>query len=84
VKTVEDHLRKVFSTHQKDWDEANHLPAGIQSAGMTPTSMVFRRELHLLCNLLFMAPPNKEQSQLTTWQTLWIGCMTSIIMHTNI
>jgi hypothetical protein len=68
VKTIEEHLRKVVSTHQRDWDE--RLPIFLlvyrasthDTTGMTPTNMVFGRELRLPCDLLFGAPPDKEQS----------------------
>jgi hypothetical protein len=67
MKTVEEHMRKVVSTHQRDWDE--RLPvfllayrASTHTTGMTPTNMVFGRELRLPCDLLFGAPPDKEHS----------------------
>jgi hypothetical protein len=68
VKTIEEHLRKVVSTHQGDWDE--RLPIFLlayrasthDTAGMTPANMVFGRKLRLPCDLLFGAPPDKEQS----------------------
>jgi hypothetical protein len=68
VMTIEEHLRKVVSTHQRDWDErlsifllAYHSSTH-DTTGMTPANMVFGRELRLLCDLLFGAPPDKEQS----------------------
>jgi hypothetical protein len=68
VKTIEEHLRKVVSTHQRDWDE--RLPIFLlacrasthDTTGMTPANIVFGRELRLPCDLLFGAPPDKEQS----------------------
>jgi hypothetical protein len=50
VKTIEEHLRKVVSTHQRDWDE--RLPLFLLAyrasthdiTGMTPANMVFGRE----------------------------------------
>jgi hypothetical protein len=68
VKTIEEHLRKVVSTHQRDWDE--RLPIFLlayrasthDTTGITPANMVFGRELRLPCDLLFGAPPDKEQS----------------------
>jgi hypothetical protein len=68
VKTIEEHLRKVVSTHQWDWDEM--LPIFLlayrasthETSGVTPGSMVFRRKLHVPCDLMFGAPPDKEQS----------------------
>jgi hypothetical protein len=63
---VEEYLRKVLSMHQKDWDI--RLPIFLlayraltqEITGMMPASMVFRRQLHLSCDLLFRASPNKE------------------------
>jgi hypothetical protein len=68
VKTVEEHLRKVVSTHQQDWEE--RLPifllayraATHETTGVTPAGMVFGRELHLPCDLMFGVPPDREQS----------------------
>jgi hypothetical protein len=68
VKTIKEHLRKVVSTYQRDWDE--RLPIFLlayrasthDTTGMTRANMVFGRELHLPCDLLFGAPPDKEQS----------------------
>jgi hypothetical protein len=47
VKTIEEHLRKVVSTHQRNWDE--RLPIFLlayrasthDTTGMTPANMVF-------------------------------------------
>jgi hypothetical protein len=58
----------VVSTHQRDWDE--RLPIFLlayrssthDTTGMTPANMVFGREPRLPCDLLFGAPPDKEQS----------------------
>jgi hypothetical protein len=68
VKTIEEHLWKVVSTHQRDWDE--RLPIFLlayhasthDTSGMTPANMVFGRELRLPCDLLFGVLPDKEQS----------------------
>jgi hypothetical protein len=68
VKTIEEHLRKVVSTHQRDWDE--RLPIFLlayrasthETTSVTPANMVFGRELRLTCDLMFGAPPDKEQS----------------------
>jgi hypothetical protein len=67
VKTVKEHLRKVLSTHHRDWDE--RLPIFLltnrasthETRGTTPASMVSGRELCLPCDLLFVAPHDKEQ-----------------------
>jgi hypothetical protein len=67
VKTVEEHLRKVVSAHQRDWDE--RIPIFLlayrsihEATVATPASMMFGRELLLPFDLLFGAPPDKEQS----------------------
>jgi hypothetical protein len=68
VKTIEEYMRKVVSTHQRDWDE--RLPIFMlayrasthDTTGMPPANMVFGRERRLPCDLLFGAPPDKEQS----------------------
>jgi hypothetical protein len=78
VKIDEDYLRKVILTYQKVWHE--RLPIFLlayrestqKTTGTKHTSMVFRRELHLPCDMLSVAHPDKKQSQLTTWQTLQI------------
>jgi len=76
VKTIEEHLRKVVSTHPWDWD--GRLPIFLlayrasthETTGVTPSSMVFGRELHLPCDLMFGGPPHKEQSMQTIKLTL--------------
>ena len=68
VKTIEEHLRKVVSTHQRDWDE--RLPIFLlayrasthETTGVTPANMGFGRVLRLPCDLMFGAPPDKEKS----------------------
>jgi len=68
VKTIEQHLRRVVSIHQRDWDE--RLPIFLlayrasthEATGVTPTNMVFGRELRFSCDLMFGAPPDNEQS----------------------
>jgi hypothetical protein len=56
VKTVEDHLRKVVSVHQRDWDE--RLPIFLLAywASTHETTGV------TLANMVFGAPTGKEQS----------------------
>jgi hypothetical protein len=66
VKTAEQQLRMVTSMHQRDLDE--RLPTFLlacresihKTTGTTPTSIVFRRELCLPCELLFGAPPKRS------------------------
>jgi hypothetical protein len=68
VKRVQEHLRKVVSTHQRDWDKRltifllAYRAATHETTGVTPASMVFGRELRLSCDLMFGAPPDREQS----------------------
>jgi hypothetical protein len=87
IKTVEEHLRKVVASHQKDWDSGlpNFVLAYRASTkditGLTPANLVFGRELRLPCNLLFGAPPqqgtthNRSRGTFSgpsTWHThLW-------------
>ena len=53
--------------HQRDWDERltvfllAYRAATHETTGVTPSSMVFGRELRLLCNLMSRAPPDKNQ-----------------------
>jgi len=67
-KTIEEHLRKVFSTHERDWDKRLSIfllayrASTHDTTGVTPANMVFRRKLRLPCDLMFGAPPDKEQS----------------------
>jgi hypothetical protein len=90
VKTVEDHLRKVVSAYQRDWDE--RLPIFLLACrasahGTTRTtsaSMMLGGKLRRPCDLLFGLPPTKSSPRLTTWWTSWIGCMTSVSWPVNI
>jgi hypothetical protein len=65
VKTVEEHLRKVVSTHQRDWDERlpifllAYLASTHETTGITPANMAFERELRLPCDM-FGGFPDKE------------------------
>jgi hypothetical protein len=66
-QTVEEHLRKVVVSHQRDWDAKlpifllAYRPSTHDTMGLTPPNLVFRRELHLPCDLLFGAPPDMER-----------------------
>jgi len=68
VKTIKEHLRKVVSSHQRDWDERlpiflmTNLVSTHETTGVTSANMVFGRELRLPCDLMFGAPRDKEQS----------------------
>jgi hypothetical protein len=67
IKTVEEYLRKVVASHQRDWDAK--LPIFLLAyrvsihgrTGLTPANLVFGRELRLHCDLLFGATPDKER-----------------------
>jgi hypothetical protein len=67
MKTVEEHVRRVVASHQRDWDEG--LPLFLlacrasthDTTGLTPASLVFGRELRQPYDLLFWAPPDKER-----------------------
>jgi hypothetical protein len=62
IRTVEEHLRKVVASHQRDWDA--RLPIFLlayrasthDTTGLTPANLVFWRELRLPGDLLFGAP----------------------------
>jgi hypothetical protein len=53
AKTLEEHLRKVFSTHKRDCDERLRISlfayraSTHETMGMTPANMVFGREHRL-------------------------------------
>jgi hypothetical protein len=67
IKTVEEHLWKVVTSHQRDWDA--RLPIFLlayrastqDTTGLTPASLVFGREFRLPCDLLFGIPTDKER-----------------------
>jgi hypothetical protein len=67
VKTIEEHLRKVVTSNQRDWDEK--LPLFLlayratthDTTGLTPASLVFGRELRLPRDLPFGVLPDRER-----------------------
>jgi hypothetical protein len=67
IKTVEKHLRKICTSHQRDWDEK--LPLFLlacrasthDTTSLTPASLLLGRELGLPCDLLFGVSPDQEQ-----------------------
>jgi hypothetical protein len=67
IQTVEEHLRKVVASHQRDWDKRLSLfllayrASTHDTTGLTPARLVFRRELRLSCDLLFWVLPDKER-----------------------
>jgi hypothetical protein len=71
IKTVEEHLRKVVASNQKDWDAM--LPLSLlayrvsthDTTGFTPASLLFGRQARLLRYLLFGTPPTRSGQQLS-------------------
>jgi hypothetical protein len=67
ITTVEEHLQKVVSSIQKDWDAM--LPLFLlayrasthDTTGFTPAGLLFGREIRLPSDLLFGTPPDKER-----------------------
>jgi hypothetical protein len=67
VKTVEEHLRNVVASHQRDWNK--RLPIFIlaymasihDTTGSIPASLVFGWEIRLPYDLLFGAPPDIQR-----------------------
>jgi hypothetical protein len=82
VKTIEEHLRKIVSDHQRDCNEKvpifllTYLASTHETTGVTPANMVFERELRLPCDLMFGAPPDKEMS--TDYMTDLVECLHDI------
>jgi hypothetical protein len=70
IKTVDEHMWKVFALHQRGWDAKLAIFLLVYRAsthdtmGLTPSNLVFGRKLHLPRHLLFTAPPNKEQPKI--------------------
>jgi hypothetical protein len=73
IRTVEEHLRKVFISHQRGWDSIlliillAYRASTHDTMGLTPASLVLRREFQLPCHLLFWAPPTRNEPQLIMW-----------------
>jgi hypothetical protein len=67
IKTVEEHLRNVVASNQKDWDVI--LPLFLlayrasthDTTGFTPASLLFGTELRLSSDLLVGTPTDKER-----------------------
>jgi hypothetical protein len=74
IKTVEEHIRKVVASHQRDWDA--RLPIFFlayrssthDTTGLTLARLVFGRALRLTCDLLSGAPPTKRNPHSVTRQ----------------
>ncbi|KAJ8956145.1 hypothetical protein NQ317_019737 [Molorchus minor] len=65
-RTINRHLSKVVSNHQRDWD--HFLPLFLlayrssvhETTGQTPVSIIMGRELRLPCDLKFGCPPGED------------------------
>ncbi|KAJ8958350.1 hypothetical protein NQ317_014677, partial [Molorchus minor] len=65
-RTINRHLSKVVSNHQRDWDHC--LPLFLlayrssvhETTGQTPVSIIMGRELRLPCDLKFGCPPGED------------------------
>jgi hypothetical protein len=68
VKMVEAQLRRVILVHQKYCFERQPIflvafrSTASETISMMHTRIVFGRELHLPCDLLFGVPPSKEHA----------------------
>ena len=68
-RTLEEHLRKVVDSGQRDWDE--HIPKFLlayrsaihDSTSRTPAKVLFGNELKLPGDLIFGATPNDDVNQ---------------------
>lgn len=67
INTLLEHLRKVVSSHQRDWD--TRVPMFLlayrssthDTTGLSPASILFGRELRLPCDLMFGTPPESPR-----------------------
>jgi hypothetical protein len=65
--SIDEHLRKVVASHQRDWDARLHIfllayrASTHDTTGLTPANLVFGREPGLPGDLLFGAPPDKKR-----------------------
>jgi hypothetical protein len=65
IRTVEERLRKVIASHQRDWDARLRVfliayrTSTHDTTGLTSASLVFGRDFRLPCDLLFGAPPDE-------------------------
>jgi hypothetical protein len=80
---VEEH----FVSHQRDWNTRLSIfffayrVSTHDTTGLTPANLVFGRELHLSCDLLFGAPPpiKSNPAQTNQWASQ-TGYMSSTTM----
>lgn len=67
-RTINRHLSKVVSGHQRDWDKCLHLflfayrSSIHETTGQTPASIIFGRELRLPCDLKFGCKPGEDMA----------------------
>jgi hypothetical protein len=67
IKTVEEHLRRVVASQQRNWDGRQPIfllayrASTHHTTGLTPASPVFGREPRMPCDLLFRAPSDQER-----------------------
>lgn len=66
-RTMEEHLSKVVSSHQRDWDRLlpvfllAYRSAPHDSTSHSPSRIVFGRELRLPCDLLLGSTPDEDR-----------------------
>jgi hypothetical protein len=66
IKTVENHLQKVVTSYQRDWEAILSIfflayrASTHSTQGITPSSLVFGRKFQLPCDMLLGAPRNKK------------------------
>jgi hypothetical protein len=64
VRMVEEHLCKIMASHQRDWDATlsvfllTYRTSIWDTVGLNTAKLLFRRELHLPCDLQFVAHPS--------------------------
>lgn len=65
-RTINRHLSKVVSNHQRDWDRHLHLflmayrSSIHETTGQSPANILFGRELRLPCDLVFGSKPGED------------------------
>ena len=65
-KTINRHLAKVVSDHERDWDQLLHLlllayrSSVHESTGQSPASITMGRKLRLPCDLKSGCPPGED------------------------
>jgi hypothetical protein len=65
VRMIKNHLRKVVSTHRRDWDKRlstfllAYRASTNETIDVTLAYMMLGQQLCLPCDLMFRAPPDK-------------------------